>query len=218
MSSSQKSAQPTPGGSRYEEALQAYLTSELHLRAQSRPLRARPVRVLVAVASKHGATDEIAHAIADILGRRGLDVTVSAVDQPSDPHAFDAFVIGSAVYAGHWLKAARTFVEAHQQILAQRPVWLFSSGPIGDPPKPTEEPVDVTGLVEATAAVEHRVFAGRLERARLGFAEKAIVLALRAPDGDQRDWNSIHEWAAGIADHLHAQDTAAAAGQTAPRR
>lgn len=214
MSSSPMREQP----SRYEDALQAYLTSEQHLHAKSRPPQARPVRVLVAVAvaSKHGSTDEIAHAIADILGRRGLDVTVSAVDKPSEPHAFDAFVIGSAVYAGHWLKTARAFVETHQQLLAQRPVWLFSSGPIGDPPKPTEEPVDITGLVEATEAVEHRIFAGRLERARLGFAEKAIVIALRVPDGDQRDWNSIHEWAAGIADHLHPQDTPAKTRQAAP--
>jgi len=48
---------------------------------------------------------------------------------------FDAVVLGSAVYAGHWLKPARELVDRSRDALAARPVWLFSSGPIGDPPQ-----------------------------------------------------------------------------------
>lgn len=81
-------------------------------------------------------------------------------------------------------------------------MWLFSSGPVGDPPRPEEDPVDVAELVARTKAREHRVFAGRIERSRLSFAEKAIVLALRVPDGDYRDWDEIRAWAAEIADAL----------------
>ena len=90
--------------------------------------------------------------------------------------------------------------------LADRPVWLFSSGPVGDPPKPDEDPVDVAELLTATRAREHRVFAGRLVRRRLRFPERAVVSALRVPDGDFRDWSEISRWAAGIADALRAGD------------
>jgi menaquinone-dependent protoporphyrinogen oxidase len=79
------------------------------------------------------------------------------------------------------------------------PVWLFSSGPIGDPPKPVEDPVDAQPLVELVGARGHRVFAGDLDRSRLGFAERAIVAAVRAPDGDFRPWPEIEAWAREIA-------------------
>lgn len=84
--------------------------------------------------------------------------------------------------------------------LAARPVWLFSSGPIGDPPKPEEDPVDVAEIMQATKAREHRVFAGKLVRKQLHFPDRAIAAALRVPEGDFRDWEEVKGWAAGIAD------------------
>lgn len=81
---------------------------------------------------------------------------------------------------------------------------VFSSVPIGDPAKPQEDPVDASSLVELTGARDHRVFAGKLDRRALNFGEKAIVMALRAPEGDFRDWSEIGEWAAGIARTLDA--------------
>jgi menaquinone-dependent protoporphyrinogen oxidase len=84
-------------------------------------------------------------------------------------------------------------------------VWLFSSGPIGDPPKPEEDPVDVAGILAATRAREHRVFAGKLVRKQLSFGDKAIAVALRVPEGDFRDWAAIKGWAAEIAAALQPQ-------------
>jgi menaquinone-dependent protoporphyrinogen oxidase len=84
-------------------------------------------------------------------------------------------VLGSAVYTGHWLSAARELVGRAGGTLADQPVWLFSSGPIGDPPKPEEDPVDVAEIVAATKAREHRMFVGKLDKRQLGFGEKAIV-------------------------------------------
>ena len=48
----------------------------------------------------------------------------------------------------------------------------------------------------------HRLFAGRLDRHRLGFGEKAMVSALRVKDGDFRDWDAIDTWGAQIAAEL----------------
>ena len=92
-------------------------------------------------------------------------------------------VLGSAVYAGHWLEPARELAERHAEALAARRVWLFSSGLVGNPPKPAEEEsVYVSGILEATGARDHRVFSGKLDKGTLGFAEKAIVLALRVAE------------------------------------
>jgi menaquinone-dependent protoporphyrinogen oxidase len=162
------------------------------------------MRVLVTAASKYGATTEIAAAIAEVLGDHGLAATVLPPEQVKGVDGYDAVVVGSAVYAGHWLKPARELVERHRAALAGRPVWLFSSGPVGDPPKPEEDPVDVADLLATTRAREHRIFAGKLVRKQLSFPERAIVSALRVPEGDFRDWTEIHQWAAGIADTLGA--------------
>ena len=160
------------------------------------------MRVLVTAASKHGATAEIAQVIADQLTTSGVDAVVMPIGDVATIDGYDAVVLGSAVYAGQWLAPAKDFVHDHGAMLTQRPVWLFSSGPIGDPPKPKDDPVDADAMVSATSAREHRVFAGRLDRAGLGFTEKAIAVALRAPDGDFREWDLIRAWADGIADEL----------------
>jgi menaquinone-dependent protoporphyrinogen oxidase len=164
------------------------------------------VRVLVTAASRHGATYEIAQAIARGLTERGVDAEVDPLESVTSLDGYDAFVIGSAVYVGHWLEAARDLVTAQADRLAQVPVWLFSSGPLGPPDalKPEGDPVDVESLCEATRAIGHRVFAGRLDKKLLGFGEKAIVVAVRALEGDFRDWEAIDAFAAEISARLAA--------------
>jgi menaquinone-dependent protoporphyrinogen oxidase len=157
------------------------------------------MKVLVSAGSKHGATLEIAQAIGDELARRGHEATVVPAEEVNGLSGFEAAVIGSGVYAGHWLPAARELVETNATELAAIPVWLFSSGPLGDPPKPEEDPVDVVGLMTMVKAADHRVFSGRIDLGKLGFAERAIVKALRAPVGDFRDWDAITGWAGEIA-------------------
>ena len=167
------------------------------------------MKVLVSAASKYGATSEIAEEIGNTL-REALaervvgDVVVDVVppEQVSSVEDYDAVVLGSAVYAGHWLESARELAERHAQALSERSTWLFSSGPIGEPPKPEEDPVDVAAILEATKARDHRVFAGKLDKSSLRFVEKAIMVAVRAPEGDFRDWGEIRAWTEGIADTL----------------
>jgi len=160
-------------------------------------------RVLVAAASKHGATAEIAGHIGDTLRRRGHDVTVADAGQVGTIDGYDAVVLGSAVYAGHWLDDAKVLADRIAGHRPRPPLWLFSSGPVGDPPKPDEDP-DVAAITAATAPRNHRVFAGRIDKSKLGFAERAIMIAVRAPEGDFRDWDAIAAWADGIADTLSA--------------
>ncbi len=164
------------------------------------------MRVLVTAASKHGATLEIAEAIAHRLASPDIDVVQRLPTDVTALDGFDAVVLGSAVYAGRWLDPAKGLVDRFGAELRDRHVWLFSSGPVGDPPKPEEDPIEAAPMLEATGARDHRVFAGRLDRSLLGFGEKAIVVALRAPEGDFRDWDAIHEWADDISKTLGQPD------------
>lgn len=158
------------------------------------------MKALVTAASKHGATAGIAAAIADGLARRGVTpMLITDPDDVSDLEGVDAVVLGSAVYAGRWHKPAVALVDRLAGQMAVLPVWLFSSGPVGNPPRPAEDPTDIADLLNRTGARGHRVFAGCIDRRRLGLAERAIVRALHVPDGDFRDWEAIDAWAAEIA-------------------
>ena len=158
------------------------------------------MRILVSAASKHGATAEIAARIGSVLRDAGFDCDISDIATAPDLGEYQAVVLGSGVYAGQWLKDARRFIDANGTALQALPVWLFSSGPLGDPLKPDdEEAVKAEGIVASTGAREHRLFAGALDKSKLSFGERAIVTAVRAPDGDFRDWVEIEAWAGEIA-------------------
>jgi menaquinone-dependent protoporphyrinogen oxidase len=160
------------------------------------------MNVLVAVASKHGATAKIGEKIAQVLADEGLRVERFLPDEVPDVEPYDVVILGSAVYAGHWLDSARRFARRHAAALGERPVWLFSSGPLGDPALPAEDPVDVTRITELFPVRGHHSFAGSLVRDRLGIGERALVRMVRAPFGDYRDWAEIAGWAHGIAREL----------------
>jgi menaquinone-dependent protoporphyrinogen oxidase len=161
------------------------------------------VKVLVTAASRHGATQEIAEAIGRTLSDRGVAASVVPISDVTNLDGYDAVVVGSAVYMGQWLESARTFAERYSVPLSSRPTWLFSSGPIGDPPRPKEsEAVDVDEIVSNTQAKEHHLFAGKLDKSKLGFGERAVMLAFRAVEGDYRDWSEIEAWAGSIGEEL----------------
>lgn len=161
------------------------------------------MRVLVTAASRYGATAGIAEAIGRHLEDEHLDVEVVPIEEVGGLRRYNAVVLGSGVYAGRWLKPARRFADDHASELASKATWLFSSGPIGDPPKPEDEDaVRIGDIVESTGAREHRLFAGKLDKSRMTFADRAIVAAVRSPEGDFRDWEEIAEWAHEIAEAL----------------
>jgi menaquinone-dependent protoporphyrinogen oxidase len=165
------------------------------------------MKVLMTVASKHGATGEVGEIVADVLRDAGLDVESRPPEDVPSLEGYGAVVVGSAIYAGRWMDAARRFVDRHGAALATVPVWLFTSGPIGDPPLPADEPPETALVAERLRARGQRSFAGRLDRTSLGFFERTVTKALRAPDGDFRDWDAVRAWADEIARTLTAEPT-----------
>lgn len=167
--------------------------------------------VLVTFASRYGATAGIAERIAETLTLARLETETRAIDDVGDIDRYRAVVLGSAVYFGSWLKAARAFVEENQELLSDRPVWLFSSGPLpgavipeGQDPDPT--PKEIGDLIEQIHARDHQVFDGALDPGRLTFRDR-MIRTLPAgkpllPKVDGRDWTAVRNWAADIARQL----------------
>lgn len=161
------------------------------------------MRVLVAAASRYGATAGVAEAIGRRLEEEHLDVDVLPIDEVEDVAGYDALVLGSAVYAGRWMRPARRFVDENAAGIVSKQTWLFSSGPIGDPLKPEgDTAVKLGDIVSKTGAREHRVFAGKLDKSHMTFGDRAVVTAFRSSGGDFRDWEEIAEWADDIAEAL----------------
>jgi menaquinone-dependent protoporphyrinogen oxidase len=174
------------------------------------------MRVLVAYSSRCGATQGIAERIADTLRQHGLEATAEAAQEAGDPASYDAAVIGSATYFFHWMKPAAKFVRRNADSLANRPVWLFSSGPLGTKTHNEQgqemcavlEPKEIAEFSETVEPREHRVFFGALDAKKLGFLF-GLLLKMPAnkndsifPQGDFRNWAEIDAWASGIAEEL----------------
>jgi menaquinone-dependent protoporphyrinogen oxidase len=163
------------------------------------------MKVLVVVASRHGATAEIAHSIAATLEARGFEAPVVEASLDPDLEDVEALVLGSAIYMGGWLDEARAFAAAHVHELALMPVWLFSSGPLGDPPVPAETP-ELPEELRALRIQGHEVFGGRLAKHDLHLSERIVTHMVQAPTGDFRRWSDVSAWASQVADALRAME------------
>ena len=166
------------------------------------------MQVLVGYTSRHGATAEIAARAGDVLREilTAADPTSGVVVRNlvdvDDVTDYDAVVLGSAIYLGRWSGVARMFVRDNVADLSRRPVWFFSSGPVGGAAGATEEPAEVRRLADLVGARGHRLFPGRLRSADLGFTERLTVRAVHAQEGDYRDWYDVAKWAVDLGDEL----------------
>jgi len=164
-------------------------------------------KILVAFASKYGATEEIAEVIGGVLREAGLVTEVVPVDQVGDLSQYKAVILGSAVYVGKWRKEAVKFLKDNEQLLSDRPVWLFSSGPSGEGDAVDlldgwTFPTALQSSIEIISPREIKVFHGSVNPEQLNFIEKSMIKTVKAPVGDFRDWDNIRSWAASIADVL----------------
>ena len=159
------------------------------------------MRVLVAYGSSRGGTEGLAHMVADGLREKGCTVEVVPAGKVHGIDGYDAVVVGGALYAFRWHRAARRFVRRHAADLRRVPVYLFSSGPLDDSAAKAEIPPvkGVAALMERVAARGHVTFGGRLSQYARGFPASAMAKKVA---GDWRDPVHVRAWAHSVAAEL----------------
>jgi len=164
-------------------------------------------QVLVAYASKYGATAAIAEKIGEVLRAAGLPTDVLPAGRVRDLTPYRAVVLGSAVYMFHWRKEAAKLLKTLEPAQAGRPVWLFSSGPTSK--VDTEAFLEGLKLPKGLQPIADRlhprdvaVFRGVLDLKKLNAFERWIMSRMKAPAGDFREWDAIEAWAGIIAQTL----------------
>ncbi len=165
------------------------------------------MKVLVAYASKYGATAEIAEKIGQVLTRAGLQVDVLPVKNAKDLKPYNAFVLGSAAYMFRWRTDMVSFLKRRQNLLAERPTWLFYSGPLGkgnplELVKGQRFPKSLQPVIDHIRPRDMVVFHGSINMNKLNFFERFVFKKSPAMQGDFRDWDTIISWANAIAGTL----------------
>ena len=155
-------------------------------------------RILVAYATAHGSTRQVAEAIATSLREQGLEADVTRAHGAANLESYDAVVLGGALFMGRWHRDARHFLERHRRLLGAVPLAVFAMGPA------TMEQKAVAGsrgqLDHALAGVPEvrpvlvAIFGGVIDPTTLRFPLN------RMKPSDARDWDAIRDWASEIAD------------------
>jgi menaquinone-dependent protoporphyrinogen oxidase len=161
--------------------------------------------VLVAYASRRGATRGIAERIAARMRGDGLDVHLDPLLGREQVGRFQAVVLGSPIYSHEWEREAVDFCRRNAAALAGHPVWTFS---VGWPAHgSTAPPADARNLAEVhrlVAVREHRLFLGALDAAELPVLQRLVFRMRGHTSGDLRDWAAIDAWTDEIARQLTA--------------
>lgn len=160
------------------------------------------MRLLVTYGSARGGTEGLAHMVADDLRGEGIAVDLLPPRQVKRLDAYDAVVVGGALYMSRWHRQARRFVRRHARELRQRPTFFFSSGPLDDSATRSAIPPakQVKTLMDQVGARDHVTFGGRLAPDAKGFPASAMA---KKNSGDWRDPAQVQAWAESIAVQLH---------------
>jgi menaquinone-dependent protoporphyrinogen oxidase len=155
-------------------------------------------RVLIVHGSKRGGTAEIAAWIAAALRAEGVEGDLVAAGSVSDVARYDAVVVGGALYAMRWHRDARQFVRRNRDVLSERPVWLFSSGPLDRSAEERDIPPvrSVARAARRISARGHVTFGGRLTSDPGGRIATAMA---KQSAGDYRNREQVEAWAREIA-------------------
>lgn len=164
-------------------------------------------QVLVAYATRYGATREIAEKIGEELTRAGILTEVLPVNQVESTENYRAAVVGSALYMGRLRREAIRFLNKHREALSGMPVWLFYSGPTGEgDPDELLKDWRLTGkvqkIVDLVRPRENKIFHGALKPEKLSSFNKWILKRVKAEMGDFRNWEDVSNWAKTIAAEL----------------
>ena len=165
------------------------------------------IKVLVAYASTHGSTREVAEAVTQTLASHGMAVDLQPARDVQTLAGYHAVVLGAPLYMFHLHKDALRFLSHHRKALGGLPVAVFAGGPFGDGDGSNWQEVRKNLDQELAkfpwlkpVAVE--VIGGKFDPAALRFPWNLIPALRNMPPSDLRDWDAIRGWASTLAAQL----------------
>ena len=159
--------------------------------------------ILVAYASKSGATAEIANWIGDALRQNGAAVELRPADEVISLEGYDAVVVGGPLYMGKVLRPVPAFFARHKAALAQKPVAVFIAGSsLGkDDPKADQHGQTIAGAAAGGVPVAAvGLFGGRFSSRNVPLIGRFLTNAVK--EEDTRDRAAIESWAGALLTRL----------------
>lgn len=167
-------------------------------------------RILVTYASKAGSTAEVAGRIAKTLSDQNLPVDLQPVNKVIDLTPYHSIILGSAVRAGNLLSEVKAFVDKHEGELHQKFFGMFLV--CLTMKDETEENCNTVSayldpIRSKVKPDKEGFFAGELNASRLNFLERMLMKAMKAPDGDYRNWEKINAWVEELMQEMHSTES-----------
>jgi menaquinone-dependent protoporphyrinogen oxidase len=156
--------------------------------------------LLVAYATKHESTHEVAKAIADRLQVLGHPAELRAARDVESLSQYGGVVLGGALYMGRWHRDARRFLARHREELAALPLAVYAMGPLA---LEVDDIAASRRQLDRALAAEHdlepvsvAIFGGVIDPAKLRFPFTHME------ETDARDWDAIRYWTDEVATSL----------------
>lgn len=159
-------------------------------------------KVLIAYATVSGSTEDIAQEMAKVVRSQGISVDISPASKVGSLETYDTVILGTPIYMGQPRKEIKELVDREAAVLKTKRVHTFAvSGTIKDGKPETRAMIEgaLAPLNEIAGAVSSEVFAGRIRYKSVSLIFRTIAKAMKAEEGDWRDWDAIRAWAGGIA-------------------
>lgn len=164
--------------------------------------------VLVVYGTKSGCTAGVAERIGARLAAAGLTVDVAPAEDRPDPAGYDGVVVGSGIRMGQWHSSVKEWVAENADALKVRPTALYTVClTIASEPDKVDEVRAYTDPILAKSGIEPvdlGLFGGWFEPKQFSFVERTVLKAMKAPQGDHRDWDAIDAWAGNLVSTLKA--------------
>ncbi len=158
-------------------------------------------KVLVAYATTHGSTGEIAQEIASILARDGVQAEALPASRVRSLAGYSGVILGGPQYMFHWHKDAMRFLARFRKNIENGlPVAVFVGGPIEVGSDEDKQIIRDRFNQELEALVWFKPVSllfvgGNFDPNKLRFPYNLIPALKNMPAVDFRDWAEIISWA-----------------------
>jgi len=170
------------------------------------------MKILVAYASVHGSTGEIAQFISNLFKAYAAEVECAKVEDIQDISSYDVIILGTAIHEAIWLTSMLQFLDRFKAEIATKITYMFITCIRvleTDGYEHVMKNYVHTPTVEALHIREVQPFAGKMKLDHINWNERWL-LGLRYDgnelkqhfNGDYRDWYAISTWVNKIAQHL----------------